>query len=95
MDLIPDIKMTPEKFLSNTNVKCFVHCAFEAKHFFNGNKFDYDGMMKFANDAPSEIGDFIKSSSERCRGATDGIDDKCEAAYALHMCYGLPNQLKN
>lgn len=92
--MILDIKYSPEKFESNKDAKCLIHCIFETIKLFNGNKVDATGALEFAKDAPIEYREYFQTSINKCKTAADGIEDKCEAAFLVHKCFGPPLFLK-
>lgn len=87
--------MSSEKFEKNTDAKCFTHCVFEEINLFKGNKFDAESVVKLRDEGPIELRDFFKSGLERCKTISEGIEDKCEAGFAVHKCFGPPLALKN
>lgn len=68
------------------DIKCYTHCILDAMHNFKNGKFDFEFSMMTAEVAPFGIREFIKKALVRCRYISDGIEDRCEAAYLLSKC---------
>ncbi|XP_058060017.1 general odorant-binding protein 72-like [Anopheles bellator] len=74
-------------FPDDTEFKCYIGCLMDLTNTSKNGKFSYEAAIRQINVLPSEYKEPFRHGVEICRNAANGIDDKCEIAYALLKCF--------
>lgn len=75
------------EFPDDRTLKCYSNCLSEIVQLIKKGKLQYAASLKSIETLlPDDLKPPFRHALEMCRNAADGIEDYCEAAYALTKC---------
>ncbi|XP_069679531.1 general odorant-binding protein 72-like [Periplaneta americana] len=85
MDVVEGIQKG--EFPDDNNLKCYAKCALGMMQSMKNGKFKPDPAIAQIKALMSDdVKDRLIASFEKCRNSADGIDDACEAGFAVMKC---------